>query len=268
MKKEVETMENSKKNLPVGVFDSGVGGISVLRNLHQLMPAEDFIFFGDSKNAPYGIKTTEEVKRLSFAIVEHFLRKNVKAIVIACNTATSAAVDDIRVRYPELPVIGLEPAVKPAVERKKNSHILVMATPLTLREEKFTELMEKYEKDATLIPVPAPTLVEFVERGELNSEEVHAYLKKLLTKYKGKTDAIVLGCTHFPFIKEAVRDVVGPEPFIVDGGPGAARELQRVLKSKDLLRTDIHQGQVEFFNSEPGKAKIELSEALFNALKK
>ncbi|WP_057875106.1 glutamate racemase [Liquorilactobacillus aquaticus] len=260
-------MENSKENLPVGVFDSGVGGISVLRNLHQLMPAEDFIFYGDSKNAPYGIKTTEEVKKLSFAIVERFLKKNVKAIVIACNTATSAAVDDIRVRYPELPIVGLEPAVKPAVERKKNSRVLVMATPLTLREEKFNELMKKYEKKATLIPVPAPDLVEFVEHGELSSNAVHAYLEKLLAQYKGKTDAIVLGCTHFPFIEAAVRDVMGPAPFIIDGGPGAARELQRVLISKSLLRAENHQGQVTFFNSEPGKAKIELSEALFNASK-
>ncbi|GAJ26171.1 glutamate racemase [Liquorilactobacillus sucicola DSM 21376 = JCM 15457] len=259
-------MENSKKNFPVGVFDSGVGGISVLRNLHHLMPAEDFIFYGDSKNAPYGIKTTEEVKKLSFSIVEYFLKKRVKAIVIACNTATSAAIDDIRVRYPELPVIGLEPAVKPAVERKRHSQVLVMATPLTLREEKFAQLLKKYEQQATLVPVPAPTLVEFVERGELRSDAVHAYLEKILAQYKGKADAIVLGCTHFPFIKNAVRDVMGPKPFIIDGGPGAARELQRVLQKQDLLRSNNHQGQITFFNSESGTDKIELSRKLFDGL--
>ncbi|WP_057743965.1 glutamate racemase [Liquorilactobacillus capillatus] len=262
-------MESSKKNLPIGVFDSGLGGISVLRNLHQLMPAEDFIFFGDSKNAPYGTRPTEEVKELSFTIVKSFIKKQVKAIVIACNTATSAAIDDIRARYPQLPVIGLEPAVKPAVERKKNSQILIMATPLTLREAKFTALMEKYKKDATLVPLPAPLLVEFVERGELDSAAVHSYLETLLRQYKGKTDAIVLGCTHFPFVEDAIKDVIGqPEPFIIDGGPGAARELQRELQNKDILRSGDHQGQVTFFNSKPGKAEIELSERLFNSSKK
>lgn len=253
------------KDCPIGVFDSGVGGISVLRDLHRLMPQEDYHFFGDSDNAPYGIKTTDEVKKLSFDIVDHFVEQEVKAIVIACNTATSAAVGDIRQAHPNLTVIGLEPAIKPAVLRKPNSQILVMATPLTLREQKFQELLKQYENLADLVLVPAPDLVEYIEQGDLNSPAVMNYLTELLTPYKETADSIVLGCTHFPFVKSAIQEVMGDKQFIIDGGPGAARELQRILRDKELLQPLNHQGRVTFANSEIGTGKIELSERLFNA---
>nr|WP_054757791.1 glutamate racemase [Liquorilactobacillus satsumensis] len=254
----------ASKTQPIGgVFDSGVGGISVLRNLHRLMPQEDYLFYGDSANAPYGVKTVAQVQQLSRAIVEKFIAQNVKAIVIACNTATSAAIDKLRAQYPQLPIVGLEPAVKPAVMRKPHSRVLVMATPLTLREQKFQELMQQYDKLAELIPVPAPRLVEFVEAGELDSPAVEAYLTELLQQYRGQVDAIVLGCTHFPFAEPAIIKVMGPAPFIIDGGPGAARELQRLLREKELLEPLGHPGSVSFANSEPGAAKLELSKRLF-----
>lgn len=258
-------MMNVKKTQPIGVFDSGVGGISVLRDLHRLMPQEDYFFYGDSANAPYGIKTVAQVTELSLAIVKKFVEKNVKAIVVACNTATSAAINEIRKRYPSLTIVGLEPAVKPAVMRKPNSRILVMATPLTLREQKFQALMQQYEKLAELIPIPAPNLVEFIEKGELDSPAVVGYLEGLLQQYRNNTDAIVLGCTHFPFVKHAIQKVMPEVPFIIDGGPGAARELQRQLRGKNLLEPQKHQGSVAFANSQPGPEKIALSERLFNS---
>ena len=139
---------------PIGVFDSGVGGISVLKEAVKLLPNEDFIFFGDSKNAPYGVKSVEQVYQLSKKIVTDFIAQDAKAIVIACNTATSAAAKRLRSEHPEIPIIGLEPALKPAVLAKENSHVLVMATPLTLKEQKFADLMKRFESQAKISNLP------------------------------------------------------------------------------------------------------------------
>ncbi|WP_281164606.1 glutamate racemase [Liquorilactobacillus sicerae] len=249
-------------NRPVGVFDSGVGGISVLRELYRLLPQENYIFYGDSANAPYGTRPTAEVRQLSLAVTEKLLSRQIKALVIACNTATSAAIQRIRQQYPKLPVVGLEPAVKPAVEQFSKTSIAVMATELTLREVKLQKLLERYQDQAKLIKVPAPALVEYVEKGELNTPEVRTYLTGLLAPL-GKLSSIVLGCTHFPFIKPALKQVVGTEPKIIDGGPGAARELQRVLAKANLLNSSAVQGKVTFYNSNPDPAEITLSQRLF-----
>ena len=178
---------------PIGVFDSGVGGISVLRELVALMPNENFIFYGDSKNAPYGTKTLEEVRKLTLADAEYLRSRNVKALVVACNTATSAAIHILREKYQkEIPVIGIEPALKPAVSVKENSRVLVMATPMTLREKKFHNLMQKFQDQAEIISLPCPGLVEFVERGELSGEALEHFLKNLFAPYqKRKVDAVL-----------------------------------------------------------------------------
>lgn len=249
-------------NRPVGVFDSGVGGISVLRELYRLLPHENYIFYGDSANAPYGTRSTLEVRQLSLAVTRKLLSHQVKALVIACNTATSAAIQQIRQHYPKLPVVGLEPAVKPAVEQFPQTNIAVMATELTLREVKLQKLFERYQDQAKLIKVPAPALVEYVEKGDLNTPEVRAYLTDLLAPL-GKLSSIVLGCTHFPFIKPALEQVVGTQLKIIDGGSGAARELQRVLTKADLLNPAVDQGKVTFYNSNPDPAEITLSQRLF-----
>lgn len=141
---------------PIGVFDSGVGGISVLRELVARMPNENYIFFGDSKNAPYGTKTLKEVQELTCADAAYLISQNVKALVVACNTATSAAINILREKYVDMPIIGIEPALKPAVHARENPRVLVMATPMTLREEKFHALMQKFESDADILPLPAP----------------------------------------------------------------------------------------------------------------
>ena len=158
---------------PIGVFDSGVGGISVLKELVALMPNENYIFYGDSKNAPYGTKTLKEVQDLTCADAEYLLEQNVKALVVACNTATSAAIRILRKKYQDqMPVIGIEPALKPAASVKKNPRVIVMATPMTIREEKFQKLLKQFTSRPQVISLPCPGLVEFVERNRSSYSEL------------------------------------------------------------------------------------------------
>ncbi len=167
--------------MPIGFFDSGVGGLSVLREAIKVLPNEDFIYFGDSKNAPYGTKTVDEVKKLTFNAVEFLLKHNVKAVVIACNTATSAAIEDLRNSYKNIPIIGIEPALKPAVELNRKGKIVVMATPMTLAEKKFNDLMAKYKDASEMVSLPCPGLVEYVEKGIVKGRELNNYLQKKLS---------------------------------------------------------------------------------------
>lgn len=255
-------MENRK---PIGVFDSGVGGISVLRELVRIMPNEDYLYLGDSEHAPYGTKSLQEVRQLTLDNIDCLLAKGAKSIVVACNTATSAAVAILRKKYPELPLVGIEPAIKPAVLHKPDSNIVVMATPMTLRQEKFQNLMRQYEDQAHIIPLACPGLMEFVERGDLDSKELHGYLTELLwTVGEEHIDSIVLGCTHYPFAKEMIAKVVGDSVTIFDGGFGTAREMRRRLEVAGLLTDASSKGDVEFMNSRDTKEERELCEFLLN----
>lgn len=253
----------SLKQRPIGVFDSGQGGLSVLRALYQIIPNENYVFYGDSKNAPYGIKSPEEVYQLSKNIVDLLIDKyNVKAIVIACNTATSVAAQQLREEY-DIPIIGLEPAIKPAVKTFPDGKIIVMATPLTLSGTKFNHLVNSLHSDAQIIKVPAPQLVKFVERDELDTAEIKDYLHRILDEYL-PVDAIVLGCTHFPFAQKAIQEIAGTVSFF-DGSWGAARHLKNQLeKNNELIHANDHKGVIEFLNSNPDPREIELSKKLFN----
>ena len=162
-----------RTELPVAVFDSGLGGISVLRALVRRMPGEDFLYFGDSANAPYGVRPAAEVRELTQSVIARLYARGIKAAVIACNTATAAAIGTLRAAFSDIPVIGIEPALKPAAAQHR--HVLVLATPLTLREEKFAALMQRCAASAEILPLPCPELVEFVERGELDSPALTAY---------------------------------------------------------------------------------------------
>lgn len=252
-----------KAMLPIGVFDSGVGGISVLRELVALMPNENYIYFGDSANAPYGTKSLEQVAELVCKDAEYLYGKGVKALVVACNTATSAAIKILRKQYQDIPVIGIEPALKPAVSAKEHPAVLVMATPMTVREEKFQKLMQRFEADAEIIPLPCPGLMEFVERGELESEALEAYLLELFAPYK-KVDAVVLGCTHYPFVRRMIQRVLGREAMLFDGGAGTARETRRRLKERQLLNPSEERGKVVFENSAKEESLRKLCEELLN----
>lgn len=243
-------------NSPIGVFDSGVGGISVLKELVSLMPNENFIYFGDSKNAPYGTKTLEEIKNLTVENAKFLYDKGVKAIVIACNTATSAGAKQVR-EILDIPVVGIEPALKPAALMKKNAKIAVMATPLTLKLEKFANLMDKFDENAEIYPIECPDIVGFVEKGIFEGNELENCIEKYFHTVKNVClDGVVLGCTHYPFVKSVIKKVVGENVKLFDGGEGTAKELLRRLKEKNLLSDRKEKGNVEFINSS-GSTEIE-----------
>lgn len=235
----------------IGFFDSGIGGLSVLREALAVLPNENYLYYADTDNTPYGTKTRDEVKKLAFKAVEFLASRRIKALVIACNTATSASVEDLRKKY-DFPIIGMEPAVKPAVTKSLNGgkRVLVLSTALTLREVKFQDLVARVDTGHIVDMLAAPKLVEFAERFVFEGVEVEAYLRELLpwdriTCY----GTIVLGCTHFPFFRKALTRILPDSIDIIDGNRGTINHLHDVLKSENLLNTSSEKGHVLFFRS-------------------
>ena len=250
-------------NAPIGIYDSGLGGLTVWREVRRLLPEESLLYLGDGKNCPYGSRPREEVRALADAAVARLVEEGCKLVVVACNTATSAAIVQLREAYPDIPVIGTEPALKPAVEKYPGGRILVMATPMTIRQEKFQALKAQYDDQAEIIGLACGGLMEFVERGELRGEALDAYLFDKLGPYlKVPVDAIVLGCTHYPFLTGAIRRIVGRGPEILDGSHGVAMQLGRRLAAAGMLRTQGGAGTVEFRNSLDEPEILALSRAL------
>ena len=233
---------------PIGVFDSGLGGISVLAEAVRALPFEDFLYFGDSLHVPYGDKSPEEVLLLTRGAVSRMLGMGCKAIVLACNTATSAAAAALRQELPQ-PIVGIEPALKPASLLPGDGNVLVLATLVTLSQPKFQQLMQQYGKGA--IPVPCSGLVEYVEAGQLSGPEVEECLLGLLSPYLAENiKAVVLGCTHYTFLRRTISALLGPNIPIVDGGHGTAMQLRRVLDQKDLLQPEAEgAGEVSFLTT-------------------
>ena len=248
--------EKMQVNDYIAVFDSGVGGISVLRHLVRVLPQERFLYFGDSANAPYGTKTKEAVKNLTFAAAETLFRRGVKAFVVACNTATSAAIADLRAAYPDRIIIGIEPALKLAADTFPGGSLGVMATPMTLREEKFALLMERFDESCQIYKLPAPGLVELIESGRADSPEAETLLEQVFAPCP-KLDALVLGCTHYPFAAKTISRVLGDGVKLLDGGDGTARETRRRLAEAGLLREG--EGEVIMENSKDDSRLIDLS---------
>ena len=231
---------------PVAVFDSGLGGISVLRELVRTLPMENYLYFGDSLHAPYGTKTPEEVTQLSLQAAQKLLAQGAKALVVACNTATSAA-------------------IRPAAERHPGGRILMLATAMTVQEEKFQRLKAQYDEQAQIIPIACSGLMEYVEQGILRGPEVEGYLLDKLEPYlKVPIDAVVLGCTHYPFLRGAIRRIVGRRPEIIDGSFGIAKQLHRRLEEQQLLNPGPDAGSVSFQNSLDEPEMLELMQALFS----
>ena len=222
-------------NQPIGVLDSGVGGMTVLKHIHALLPQEQLIYFADSKHAPYGSKTEAQIQARCIEIIDFMVAKKVKAIVVACNTATAAAIDLLREKY-TLPIIGMEPAVKPAAEASLNGVIGVLATVGTLKSAQFAALLENYGRNVKVITQGCIGLVECIERGELHHPATYdllcQYCQPLLNE---GADTIVLGCTHYPFVKTTIQQIVGPEVTLIDTGEAVAKQLQHRLISLDLL---------------------------------
>ena len=248
---------------PVGVFDSGVGGVSVLKELHARLPDEYFLYFGDNANAPYGSKTPEEVRALAENALLMLRGKGAKAIVIACNTATAAAAAYLRAKYPDYPIIGMEPAIKPAALSGGHPRVLVMATPMTLKLEKFKDLESSLEENADFTVLPCPGLVERIEKGQADAPETESFLRTLLKdEIASPPDCVVLGCTHFPFVRSVIDRIFEGKARFFDGAAGTARQLERQLAERELLTKEKGRGGV-LFESSAGKREIELMKSLF-----
>jgi glutamate racemase len=236
--------------MKIGFFDSGIGGLSVLKEALTILPNENYIYFGDTDNAPYGTKSKDEVKKLTFRAVEFLVEQNIKALVIACNTATSAAVRSLREVY-SFPVIGMEPAIKPAVEKNGNEgkRVLTLATPLTLKEEKFQSLVSKFDTEHIVDMLPAPKLVEFAERFIFEGPEVESYLNDILPRDIEQYGTVVLGCTHFPLFKQVLTKVLPESIDIIDGNRGTINHLHDILRERNLLTTSTEKGTVIYYRS-------------------
>lgn len=256
------------KSRAIGIFDSGMGGLSVLNLAATKLPNENFIYYGDSLNAPYGTKSKEELVDLCIEICDYLISRNVKTIIIACNTATSAAVDILRNKY-DIPIIGMEPALKPAIENNIDGIVAVMATPMTLKEEKFNRLLSKTEANNKIYKIPAPKIVELVEKGVTEGIEMDEVLAEYFEEISNENiDSIVLGCTHFVFIKESILKYFDDNINLYDGNEGTVNQLIRILNEIELMEknTDVKSGNIELINT-GGEAYMEVSRKLLERLR-
>lgn len=235
---------------PVGVFDSGMGGLSVLLEIRRLLPGEDILYCGDSGYAPYGERSQEAITARSLEICDFLVAQGAKAIVIACNTATAAAAPAIRVHLPQIPVIGMEPAVKPATEATRSGVVGVLATTGTLRSARFAALLDRFGRGIKVLVRPGVGLVEAVERGERDTPALRELLRRHLDPMlAGGADAIVLGCTHYVFLRELIQELVGPSVSVIDTGVAVATQLQRKLEEADRLAIRQGRGAERFWAS-------------------
>ncbi|MGQ9660372.1 MAG: glutamate racemase [Thermochromatium sp.] len=236
-------------NQPIGVFDSGLGGLTVLREIRRLLPSEDLLYVADSAHVPYGDKSTAFIASRAIAITEFLLERGAKAIVVACNTATSAAAKLLRTRY-SIPLIAMEPAVKPAIERTRSGVVAVLATRQTLASHNFSALLGRLDTDAEILLQPCPGLVERIEAGDWTGEGTRTLLRQYLEPLLARgADTLVLGCTHYPLLTPLIRELVGPEVLILDSGLGVARQVHRRLTEAELLAPTERTGREHFWTS-------------------
>ena len=255
---------------PIGVLDSGVGGISVLRHIHALLPHEDLIYFADSKHAPYGNKTQAQIERRVFAAAKFLLTHGAKALVIACNTATAHAAQSLRDKYAflELPIIGMEPAVKPAAAVTKNGIVGVLVTTGTLKSAQFAGLLESYGRNVKVVTQACVGLVECIERGELTLNSTKELLKKYLSPLLQEgADTIVLGCTHYPFVRPLIEEILLEQRVanvaIIDTGAAVAKQLQKKLADNNLLETANKPANISLWTNSQAENAAQVIEQLW-----
>jgi glutamate racemase len=235
---------------PVGVFDSGVGGLSVLRAMRQQFPNESVNYFGDQGHVPYGPRPLDEVREFSKAITRFLLGLGAKLIVVACNTASAAALHSLRQAFPDVSFVGMEPAVKPAAENTRSGVVGVLATPATFQGALYASVVERFAGNVTLLQNPCPGLVQQIERGELDSSETRTILESaLLPMLDRGIDTIVLGCTHYPFVIPLIQEIVGPDVRVIDPAPAVARQVSRLLDSPGRRAVSPISGALRFFTS-------------------
>ena len=234
---------------PVGVFDSGVGGLSVLGEIRSLLPNESLLYVADCGHIPYGEKTPEFIRQRCLIIADFFHQQRAKALVLACNTATAAAAAQLRERYPDWPIVGMEPAVKPAAAATRSGVVGVLATTGTLQSAKFAALLDRFAGDVRVVTQPCPGLVELIESGDLLSPTIRALLQSYVDPLLAEgCDTIILGCTHYPFLKPLLREMIPESISLIDTGGAVARQLQRLLTQNDLL-ADIPARETLFWTS-------------------
>ena len=231
---------------PIGIFDSGIGGLTVLRAIHQLMPDEPLLYLADQAHVPYGPRSLGEVRQFSEAITRYLLDQGAGIIVVACNTASAAALKYLRQSFPEVPFVGMEPAVKPAAEHTRSGVVGVLATPATFQGELYASVVERFGQGVHLLQHTCPGLVQQIENGAVDSGETRRILEEALQPMLEQgIDTVVLGCTHYPFVIPLIQEITGPDVRVIDPAPAVARQVQRLLVASNLLELDAPVQDVE-----------------------
>lgn len=235
---------------PIGVMDSGVGGLSVLVHLREQLPSERILYFADQAHIPYGPRPPEQVRDFTARITQFLLEHSAKLIVVACNTASAAALDDLRQMFPEVPFVGMEPAVKPAALTTRNGKVGVLATPSTLNSNRYAALMARFAAGIEVYEDPCVGLVQLIEAGVLDASETRDLLRRVLDPMLAAgVDTLVLGCTHYPFVRPLLEELVGERVSIIDPAPAVARHTRYVLQQRGLNATGSPESAIRCFTS-------------------
>lgn len=241
---------NSSELHPIAIFDSGVGGLTVLRAVRALLPGEDILYFGDQANVPYGPRSVDEVRRFSETIIQFLLDQGAKLIVVACNTASAAALQALRASHPGIPFVGMEPALKPAVEHSETGVVGVLATPTTFEGDLYASVVDRFAQDVTLLQSSCPGLVLEIEAGKPKGAEAQRILREALEPMLAQgLDTVVLGCTHYPFAFDTIREIVGPDVRLIDPAPAIARRVAELLEIRGIGNPARSGGGTRFFTS-------------------
>lgn len=250
-------------NSPIGIFDSGIGGLSVLRAIRGLMPDESVVYFGDQIHIPYGPRPMEQIGRFSEVITNFLLQQQAKIVVVACNTASAAALKDLRIKFPEMQFVGMEPAVKPAAERTQTGRVGVLATPATFQGALYASVVERFANGVELFQDTCAGLVQQIEQGNLDGRETRQILENALQPMLEKNiDTVVLGCTHYPFVIPVIEQIVGENVRVIDPAPAVAKQTKRLLEAGGLVNPASAGGKIRLFTSGNVKALQSLLPAL------
>ena len=240
----------TKQDQPIGVYDSGVGGLSVLKAIQVALPHESLIYLGDQAKVPYGGRSLPELRKLGLGVTHFLLSQGAKLIVIACNTASSAALQPLRQIYPEVPFVGMEPAVKPAAEQTQTGNVGVLATPSTFQGELYASVVERFARGVKIYQETCPGLVSQIEKGYLNTPKTRKILERALLPLLDKgVDTLVLGCTHFPFVIPLIQEIAAGKARVIDPAPAVARQVARVLGSQELSNPSTAIGTARYYTT-------------------
>ena len=235
---------------PIGIFDSGVGGLSVLREIHSLLPAQPLVYIGDQFHVPYGKRQQAEILDFSTIITQYLLDAGAVLIVVACNTASAAALKELRCIFKEVPFVGMEPAVKPASQQTHNGVVGVLATPATFQGDLYTTLVERFAANVKILTSTLPGLVEEIEKGDVDGPKTRAILEKAIKPMLAQgADTLVLGCTHFPFVLPLIQEIAGPKVNVIDPSPAIARRTQSLLDQHNIINQSLDPAEVVYLST-------------------